>query len=92
MFNSLVLSPLQRPHPASNFPQDRSCHEKCKAPKVYVIIRDGTVKVIALPQILFPISDQIGVKNKPTVFPESSDLPVGAILLTVNEIIISSLA
>ena len=30
-------------HPASNVPQNRSCHEKRRAPTVYVIIRDGTI-------------------------------------------------
>jgi hypothetical protein len=30
------------PHPAPNVPQNRSCHEKRRTPRVYVIIRDGT--------------------------------------------------
>ena len=29
-------------HPVLNVPQDRSCHEKNRATRVYVIIRDGT--------------------------------------------------
>ena len=29
------------PHPASNVPPDRSCHEKRRAPTFHVIIRDG---------------------------------------------------
>jgi len=28
-----------------NVPQDRSCHEKRKTTRVYVIIRDGTASV-----------------------------------------------
>jgi hypothetical protein len=32
------------PHPAQNVPQNRSCREKCRSPRVDVIIRDGTYK------------------------------------------------
>jgi len=30
------------PNPAPNVPQNRSCHEKRRTLRVYVIIRDGT--------------------------------------------------
>jgi hypothetical protein len=33
------------PNPAPNVPQNRSCHEKRRTPRVYVIIRDGTVRL-----------------------------------------------
>jgi len=33
------------PNPALNVPQDRTCHEKSRATRVYVIIRDGTANL-----------------------------------------------
>jgi hypothetical protein len=33
------------PNPAPNVPQNRSCHEKRRTPRVYVIIRDGTARI-----------------------------------------------